>query len=114
MKNLARSYVYWPNIDSDIENFLKTCNDCALTAKSPTKTHLHSWPISTKPWERIHIDYAGPIRNYYYLVVVDAHSKWPEIVQTTSTQSSKTIEILSTIFARYGVPEQLVSENASY
>lgn len=110
MKNLARTVVYWPNIDQQIETFVKKCSKCALAGKSPVKTLLHSWPTPTKPWERIHIDYAST-KNTNFLVVVDGFSKWPEIVRTSSTTSSKTINILSSIFARFGAPEIIVSDN---
>ena len=46
-----------------------------------------------------------------FLVVVDAHSKWPEVVPMQSTTSTATIHVLRTIFARYGLPEHIVSDN---
>ena len=46
-----------------------------------------------------------------FLVVVDAHSKWPEVIQMPSTTSSKTIEALRNLFAKYSLPEQLVLDN---
>ena len=48
---------------------------------------------------------------HMYLVVVEAHSKWPEVIMTKSTTSEGTVEILRTIFARNGLPEQLISVN---
>lgn len=45
------------------------------------------------------------------LVVVDAHSKWPEVVMMPSTTSQLTIDVLRSLFSRYGLPEQLVSDN---
>ena len=35
MKGLARSYVWWPNIDADIEAQVKRCNQCQLNQPSP-------------------------------------------------------------------------------
>ncbi|XP_055542887.1 uncharacterized protein K02A2.6-like [Wyeomyia smithii] len=113
MKALARSFVYWPNIDDDIETCVRHCSSCAEAAKSPRKTDLESWPIPSKPWERIHIDYAGPVNGYYYLVIVDAYSKWPEVFRTRSTTTTATLEILEETFARYGNPRTLVSDNGS-
>ena len=46
-----------------------------------------------------------------FLVVVDASSKWPEVITMHSTTASKTIEVLRAVFARNGLPEQLVSDN---
>lgn len=113
MKSLARSFVYWPNIDEDVESFVRQCRSCAAAAKLPRKTTLSSWPIPTKPWERIHIDYAGPVDGYFYLVVVDAYSKWPEIFRTRSTTTTATLELLQETFARYGNPHTLVSDNGT-
>ncbi|XP_065084064.1 uncharacterized protein K02A2.6-like [Ochlerotatus camptorhynchus] len=61
MKSIARSFVYWPGVDNDIENFVRQCTPCCTAGKAPVKTTLESWPIPDKPWSRIHIDYAGPV-----------------------------------------------------
>ncbi|XP_055588860.1 uncharacterized protein K02A2.6-like [Uranotaenia lowii] len=79
MKALARSHVYWPEIDDDISTFVMKCEMCAVHAKSPPKTPPQPWPATHSPWERIHIDFAGPFKGLNFLVVVDAHSRWPEI-----------------------------------
>ncbi|XP_055527161.1 uncharacterized protein K02A2.6-like [Wyeomyia smithii] len=98
MKSLARSFVYWPNIDDAVEKYVRCCRPCAEAAKSPRQTDLESWPIPSKPWEQVHIDYAGPINGYYYFLVIDAYSKWPEIYRTRSTNTTKTLEMLDEIF----------------
>ena len=46
-----------------------------------------------------------------YVLVVDAHSKWPEIIEMNSTTTYKTIAELRKMFAAYGLPTQLVSDN---
>ncbi|GFR69981.1 polyprotein [Elysia marginata] len=73
---------------------------------------LHPWQFPEKPWQRIHIDYAGPFLNQMFLVIVDAHRKWVEIIPTTMSTMSTTVNILGTIFARFGIPEQVVSDNS--
>ncbi|CAS01079.1 Protein CBG26654 [Caenorhabditis briggsae] len=113
MKQLARSYIYWPHIDSEIESLVRNCHDCQAAAKNPVKTTLQPWPTASIPLERIHIDYAGPIDGTYYLVFVDAFSKWPEILPTRTITASRTIELLTPIFARYGNPQTLVSDNGT-
>jgi hypothetical protein len=57
------------------------------------------------------VDFAGPFLGSTYLIVVDAHSKWPEILEMKSTTAAKTIEVLRHLFAGYDLPEQLVSDN---
>jgi transposase InsO family protein len=46
-----------------------------------------------------------------FLLLIDAHSKWPEIVEMPSTTASRTVDVLHQIFAHYGIPEQIVSDN---
>jgi hypothetical protein len=57
------------------------------------------------------VDYAGPVAGKMLLVVVDAHSKWPEVVPMSSSTVARTIQALRDMFARWGIPEQLVSDN---
>ena len=94
MKNLARGYVWWPGLDNDIELLAKGCAGCQKVQHNPKSAPLHTWEWPTTPWQRIHIDYAGPFFGQMFLVVVDAHSKWPEVVSTKSADSTRTIEIL--------------------
>ena len=48
---------------------------------------LHPWIWPAKPWQRIHIDFAGPFMEKMFFIVVDAHSKWPEVILMTSTSN---------------------------
>ena len=111
MKALARSYVWWPGIDATIESHVKSCTACQTVRNSTSVAPLHPWLWPTRPWQRIHLDFAGPFKGKMFLLVVDAHSKWPEIVEMPSTTSQRTIEELRRLFAAYGLPEQIVSDN---
>ena len=46
-----------------------------------------------------------------FFIVVDAHSKWPEVEVMSTTTSEKTIEVLRSLFAHHGLSEKLVSNN---
>ena len=76
MKQLARSYFWWPNLDSDIEQTANSCSHCLEHRHMPPKTELHPWEWPNKVFHRVHIDYCGPMKDFYYLVIVDATSKW--------------------------------------
>ena len=49
-----------------------------------------------------------------YLVVIDSHSKWPEVIEMSSTTAQKTISKLQRLFSMYGLPTQLVSDNGPH
>ena len=48
-----------------------------------------------------------------YLVVVDAHSKWMDVILMTSISSAKTIEKLRIVFATHGIPQKVVTDNGT-
>ena len=77
----------------------------------PQVAPLHPWEWPSAPWERVHVDFAGPFMDSMLLVLVCAHAKWPEVVQMKTTTSTKTIEALRMIFCRTGIPKQIVSDN---
>ncbi|KAK6764770.1 hypothetical protein RB195_024917 [Necator americanus] len=104
MKMLARGYVYWTNINRDIEEAARHCCNCQEAAKMPKKTVLNSWTTEKKPWDRIHIDYAGPLNGRMYLVLVDAYSKWPEVFEMSSSSTTATLRELRMLFASQGDP----------
>ncbi len=110
MKSLARCYVWWPKLDQAIEDKVKSCEACQLTRPLPTVAPLHPWEFPKQAWSRLHIDFAGPFLGKTFLVVVDAFSKWLEIHVTPSTS---TIDKLRSIFTTHGLPQSLVSDNAT-
>ncbi len=55
------------------------------------------------------MDFAGPFMKKMFLLVVDSHSKRPEILP--QLPPCKTIELLRSLLASYGLPDQVVSDN---
>ena len=113
MKQLARSTVYWPRIDFDIENLCRKCTSCGQFQKKPDKPSIHPWMMPEKPWSRLHLDHAINFLGRNWLVLVDAYSKYPCIHPTTSTSSKSTTAILEQEFAHFGYPHTLVTDNAT-
>ena len=90
----------------------KSCEPCQLNRNEPDKHSSYSWQYPAWSWKCIHIDYCGPFRGHMYLIVVDAYSKWPEVIRmSTSTSTSETIKSLLSLFSRHGLPDKLVSDN---
>ena len=111
MKSLARLHVWWPNLESDIEKTVRDCSDCqANRCRAPLKVSI-PWIWPTRPWQRAHVDFAGPFNGGMFLIVVDAKSKWMEVIQMSSTSASATIKALRSLFATHGLPEEIVADN---
>ena len=98
-------------MDAHIKQQVSSCDTCQTLRKESVKAQIHPWIFPSKPWTRVHIDYAGPVDNTMYLVIVDAYSKYLEIIKKSSTTSTFTIKALQDIFARHGLPEIIVSDN---
>ena len=112
MKSLARSYVWWNKLDSDIEELARTCRACGQHGKSLPKLIDHPWVKPTGPFQRVHMDYAGPFMNCMWLVLQDAFSRWPEVIKMNRDSTAPaTVKALRNIFARTGLPMTLVSDN---
>jgi transposase InsO family protein len=113
MKALARSYVFWPGLDSDIETMVKKCSACQVNRKDPPSAPLHPWEWPAKPWFRVHADFAGPFLGKTFLILVDASTKWIEVHVMAGMSSEATIEKMEISFATLGLPAYLVTDNAA-
>ncbi|UYV69861.1 K02A2.6-like [Cordylochernes scorpioides] len=110
MKMIARRYFWWPGIDKKIEELARDCRICQESASMPPST-ISEWTWPEKPWHRLHLDLAGPFMGRMFMVLVDAHTKWLEIVIIKDITSRTIIGHLREIFARFGLPELLVTDN---
>ena len=115
MKSLARMFVWWPQIDNDIEMMSKGCLECQQSQPVPAKAPLHPWEWPSKPWSRLHVDFAGPVQGHnMLLILIDAYSKWIEAFPVKSTTSSMVIlQCLRSVLAWFGLPDTIMSDNAT-
>ena len=72
---------------------------------------MHPWSWPSKPWQRVHVDFAGWFLGKMYFLAVDAHSKWPKVFEMSQTTIAKTVALLRHLFALYGIPDQIVFDN---
>ena len=80
------------------------------TAKEPKQPLKPlEWPVHT--WETLHMDFAGPIDDRIILVMVDADTKWPEIV--VMHRATPTIKACQLLFSPFGIPREIVTDNGS-
>ena len=113
MKALVRSYIWWLGMVKGIEEVAKGCTGCQSTQNNPRTAPLQvrEWPAC--PLQHIRVGLAGPFLGTMFLIVVHAHSKWPEVILMTTTSAARTIEELRKLFPTHGLPEQLVSDDGT-
>ena len=59
MKAIARTLVWWPRKDQDIEGMVRRCEECQAQQASPPHAPLYPWKWSNRPWAQLHVDFAG-------------------------------------------------------
>ncbi|KAL2095791.1 hypothetical protein ACEWY4_007939 [Coilia grayii] len=113
MKAVARAYMWWPGLDTALEDLVKSCTACQQIRNAPPAAPVCPWEWPGKPWTRLHVDYAGPFLGEMFLVLVDSHSKWLEVFPVKSATSTATVDHLRDVFSAHGLPHTVVSDNAS-
>ena len=89
--------------------FVKACHHCAKH-KTPRREPLIPSVLPAYPWQRISTD-LFVLNGHTYMVVVDYFSRFPEVSKLTSTTSQSIISVLKTLFSRFGIPGEVVSDN---
>jgi hypothetical protein len=114
MKQLARRYVYWKEIDKGIEQLSKPCQPCGAVETNHATVPVHPWDEPKGNWDLIHIDYAGLFQGRFFLIIVDAKSRWAEIKLCRKAPTSvTTIDVLSDAFEIHGYSCIMVTDNVT-
>ncbi|XP_058817568.1 uncharacterized protein K02A2.6-like [Topomyia yanbarensis] len=110
-KSLARGFCWWMGMDNEIEEMIANCINCQSVRPEPAKMLLHCWEAPTAPFERVHVDFAGPFMDTYFFILVDAFTKWPEVRVCSSITADSTIRMCREIFSIFEIPSVLVTDH---
>ena len=105
----ARQSVWWPGLSKQLEETVRRCSVCTKF-QVPRVEPLMPSQLPSLPWQKVGTDLFEWEKSNY-LLVVDYLSRWIEIAKLEQTTSRCVINHLSSIFARYGVPELVISDN---
>ena len=108
----AQDTIWWPGISNEIKTYVEKCHHCQVNKPSQKAEPLKPNPIPERPWQNICMDileYGGR----HYLAVVDKYSRWLEIVHMKNISSRVVVLELKNLFARWGIPEKITSDNGS-
>ncbi|GBO35880.1 Uncharacterized protein K02A2.6, partial [Araneus ventricosus] len=79
-KRRTREIMYWPGMNSDIENEVSQCGICEKFKKANSKEPLKPHTVPFRPFEKIGVDLMD-FGNVSYLIIMDYYSKWMEIIE---------------------------------
>ncbi|XP_055920525.1 uncharacterized protein K02A2.6-like [Eupeodes corollae] len=111
--NKAKSTLFWPYMNRDIENMIFKCKKCEKFRSENKKHSLIPHPIPKRPFQKLGmdcLDYGGRS----YLVGMDYYSKWIELHEITDKTASSIIKILNKFFSIHGIPQNIVSDNQPF
>ncbi|KAE8736598.1 hypothetical protein FOCC_FOCC017947, partial [Frankliniella occidentalis] len=112
-KAMARSLIWWPGMSRELEKEVTACVECQKNASAPPKSTSACWPAAREVWERVHLDYAGPVEGHYLLIGIDAYSKWPFVKVVNNLTAATLITHIRYIFADFGIPCTIVNDNGA-
>ena len=99
-------------MDSDAEKLCRSCHPCQMVAGYQSLEPMQRVEPLSGPWQDLAVNFFNPFPGgESILVVVDYYRRFFEVVVMKSTKSHDVIRALNPIFARYGYPFSLKSEN---
>lgn len=110
--NRAKQMLFWIGMGSDIENFVKGCEDCQKYQKTNIKEPMVIREVPHYPFQHVYSD-VFHFNNKNYLLIVDSYSNWFDFKHIKTLLSSEFIKHFKQWFGVLGTPEKFFSDNAA-
>lgn len=110
MKRRLRQKVWWPQMDMEVESYVKKCKHCTLVSSpNPPEPMIRT---KLRAWMSLAIDFVGPLPSgHNLLVIVDYFSRFTEVVVMRQITASLTVKALHETFCRFGMPDSIKTDN---
>ena len=109
-KSRARGTLYWPRMNTEISQMVSRCSICLEFRQGNRKEPIIAHEVKAQPFAKVGAD-LFQFGGKDYLIVVDYYSKYPEIALLENKSAPSVILHLKSIFARHGIPEELIADN---
>ena len=108
-----RERVWFPNLSKKVKQHVEECVPCAVSVPRNDPAPIKNRPLPEGPWREVAVDYKGPIggqSGFYYHVVIDLYSRYPEVVIVKDTSFDTLKPKLEEIWARFGIPGKIIHD----
>lgn len=112
MQTESTRQLFWPGMSSQVEDKVSKCSICNQFQRAQPKEPMVIQEIPNRPWAKIGSD-LFEFNGAHYLLSVDYYSKWTEIAKPSNMSSNNVICHLESQFAKYGIPDELISDNGT-
>ena len=111
-KSLIREKIWFPLIDSLVKAEIDACIPCQATGRPKAPQPLQMREIPKENFDTVYIDFLGPLPSGQTLfVLIDGRSRYPVTKIMKKTDASHLIPCLDEIFATFGLPKEVISDN---
>ena len=111
-KQMLREKYWFPLMNSMIDTAIDQCYECQVATKGDREEPIKVTSIPNRPWDTVSIDHGGPYPDgHYNLVLIDKRTRYPVVESVPSTDFQTNKEKLKHIFATYGTPRRIESDN---
>ena len=119
--HFCRKRVYMFRLIPEVHRVLQQCHACQVKSqRGPKQQDVHRPSVQAgAPFQVWSMDVMGPLRassegHRYLLTLKDVFSKWFEAIPLSNTTSEKVLRALPTLYARFGYPLQVHTDNITY
>jgi len=106
----ARESLFWPRMATDLKAYISKCDVCMAHRAAPPKETLMPHQFIPRPWSKVGTDLCE-LNGRSLFVVCDYFSNYIEVESLNTTTTQAVCKALKILFARYGVPDILVTDN---
>ena len=98
--SLLRQNNWFPKMRKSVLDYVESCRPCLAAIPQVTPEPLQPNMLPERAWKDVHADFKGPIGGkYYFHVMIDQYSKYPEVDILKSTSFKKLRPCLDRIFS---------------
>ena len=106
----ARDSLYWPRMTTELKEYIAKCDVCLSNRDAQCKEPLQQHEFVARPWSRVAADLCT-LDSRTLLVISHYYSNFIEVARVTTISAKAVIKELKAAFARYGIPDVLVTDS---
>ncbi len=110
---------FWPQMGTDIKNYVNSCDVCQRRKKPKKNEPLHPIQVG-QPFDRVGMDIVGPLPvtlrgNKYIVVATEYLTKWPEARAIPDAKAASVVSFFyEDIICRHGCPKVLLTDQGTH
>ena len=108
-REIAKTSVWWLGLGKQLEELVKNCSTWIKEHANRQEPVIPS-ELSDCSWQKPAAD-LFELKRQTFLLVIDYFSSYVQVAKLTRTSSPDIVVHLKSMFARHGIPDQLVSDN---